>query len=233
MRIVAYYRVSKESQRRSGLGLEAQKQAVANLCAAKGWKIAAEFTETESGKRNDRRELCAALRQANVTGATLAVAKLDRLSRDAEFTLHLRNSGVDFVCADNPTVTRLTIGLLAVVNEDERERISLRTREALAAAKARGVVLGNPNGAAALLRAGKGNKAAIGAVQGLADRHATLLAPEVLELKQEGMKSFRELAAGMNARSLKTPRGGKWHPASVRNLVARLAALGLEGPAVA
>ena len=223
-RVIAYYRVSTDAQGRSGLGLEAQRQAVASLCASRGWQITAEFTEVESGKRNDRRELTAALHHAKVTGGKLAVAKLDRLSRDAEFTLRVRNSGVDFVCADNPDVTRLTIGILAVINEDERERISQRTREALAAAKARGTRLGNPNGAAALRRAAKGNVAAVESIKGNADAFAQDLAPVIDRLRSQGLASLPQLARGLNEGGFATPRGGNWHPSSVKNLLARLAA---------
>lgn len=137
-RVAAYYRVSIDKQGRSGLGLEAQRRSVRALCETRGWEIVSKFSEVESGKRNDRPELNAPLDHARLTGATLVVAKLDRLSRDAAFTLQLRNSGVDFTCADNPDVNRLTIGLLAIINEDERERISERTKAALAAANARG-----------------------------------------------------------------------------------------------
>lgn len=223
-RVIAYYRVSTDAQGRSGLGLEAQRQAVTSLCASRGWQITAEFTEVESGKRNDRRELTAALHHAKVTGGKLAVAKLDRLSRDAEFTLRVRNSGVEFVCADNPDVTRLTIGILAVINEDERERISQRTREALAAAKARGTRLGNPNGAAALRRAAKGNVAAVESIKGNADAFALDLAPVIDRLRSQGLASLPQLARGLNEGGFATPRGGNWHPSSVKNLLARLSA---------
>lgn len=221
---VAYYRVSTEGQGRSGLGLEAQQNAVATLCASKCWEITSEFTEVESGKHNDRAELTAALHQAKVTGAKLVVAKLDRLSRDAEFTLKLRNSSVDFVCADNPDVNRLTIGLLAIINEDERERISERTKAALAAAKARGVRLGNPNGSAALQRAAKGNGASLKAIKAGADEFAQDLAPVIERLRSEGLTSLPMLAEGLNGGGFATRRGGKWHPSSVRNLLARIEA---------
>lgn len=221
-RVTAYYRVSTEGQGRSGLGLEAQRHAVRSLCEARGWTIAAEFTEVESGKRNNRPQLMAALDHARLTGAKLVVAKLDRLSRDAAFTLQLRNSGVDFTCADNPDVNRLTIGLLAVINEDERERISERTKAALAAAKARGTTLGNPNGAAALRRAGKGNGASVAAIKGNAADFAEGLRGTVDAIKASGITSLGGIAAELNARHMRTPRGGQWHASSVRNLMARL-----------
>ena len=221
-RVTAYYRVSTESQGRSGLGLEAQRHAVRSLCDSRGWTIAAEFTEIESGKRSDRPQLLAALGHARRTGAKLVVAKLDRLSRDAAFTLQLRNSGVDFTCADNPDVNRLTIGLLAVINEDERERISERTKAALAAAKARGVRLGNPNGAASLRRAGKGNAAAIATVRSGADDYAQDLAPVIADIRAHGATSLPAIASELNARHIQTRRGGQWHPSSVRNLLARM-----------
>jgi DNA invertase Pin-like site-specific DNA recombinase len=223
-RVIAYYRVSRETQGRSGLGLEAQRTAVVALCNSRGWQVACEFTEIESGKRNDRQQFAAALQEAKVTGAKLAVAKLDRLSRDAEFTLRLRNSGVDFVCADNPDVNRLTIGILAVINEDERERIAERTKAALAAAKARGTKLGNPNGAAALRRAGKGNSASLEAIKCNANTFAKDLAPVIDRLRSQGLTSLPQLASGLNAGGFGTARGGKWHPSSVSNLLKRIAA---------
>ncbi len=223
-RAVAYYRVSTEAQGRSGLGLEAQRSAVTGLCQARGWEIVAEFTEIESGKRNTRPQLAAALRRAKVLGAKLVVAKLDRLSRDAEFTLRVRNSGVDFACADNPDINRLTIGLLAVINEDERERISDRTKAALAAAKARGVKLGNPNGAAPLLRAGRGNADAIRAVQAQAAERAKEYAEIIADIRESGVASFAGIARELNDRGIVTPRGGRWHASSVKNLLARSAA---------
>ena len=221
-RVTAYYRVSTDKQGRSGLGLEAQRAAVLQLCEGRGWQIVSEFTEVESGKSNDRPELNAALDHARLTGSKLVVAKLDRLSRDAAFTLQLRNSGVDFTCADNPDVNRLTIGLLAVINEDERERISERTKAALAAAKARGVRLGNPNGAAALRRARKGNGASVEAIKGNADQFAEGLRGTVEAIQQDGATSLAAIAKQLNARHIQTPRGGKWHPSSVRNLMDRL-----------
>lgn len=221
-RVAAYYRVSTDGQGRSGLGLEAQRQAVRALCESRGWSIVAEFTEVESGKRNDRPQLMAALDHARLTGAKLVVAKLDRLSRDAAFTLHLRNSGVDFTCADNPDVNRLTIGLLAVINEDERERISERTKAALAAAKARGQRLGNPNGAAAIRRAAKGNGAALKAIKAEADDFAEGLRETLDKLREQGANSLAAFAAGLNSAHIMTPRGGRWHPSSVRNLLYRL-----------
>lgn len=221
-RVVAYYRVSTEGQGRSGLGLEAQRHAVHALCDGRGWQVVTEYTEVESGKRNNRPQLVAALADARRTGAKLVVAKLDRLSRNAEFTLSLRNSGVDFVCADNPDVNRLTIGLLAVINEDERERIADRTRAALQAAKARGVRLGNPNGAAALRRAGKGNGAAVEAVKGNAEQFAADLKGTVEDIRASGKTSLPAIAAELNTRHIQTPRGGQWHASSVRNLLARL-----------
>jgi DNA invertase Pin-like site-specific DNA recombinase len=223
-RVAAYYRVSTDKQGRSGLGMESQREAVRSLCEARGWEIVAEFKEVESGKRNNRPQLDAALNHARLTGAKLVVAKLDRLSRDAAFTLQLRNSGVDFTCADNPDVNRLTIGLLAVINEDERERISERTKAALAAAKARGIKLGNPNGAAAIRRARKGNSASVAVVKANANDFAERLRTTIDDIRQEGAASLAAIATELNARHVRTARDGRWHPSSVRNLLHRLSA---------
>src|SRR4029079_5497769 len=139
---VAYYRVSTQRQGRSGLGLEAQKNAVAEFLNGGRWKLIAEFTEVETGRNNDRPELQKALAACRMHGATLLIAKLDRLSRHAAFLLKLRDAGLEFVAADLPGANRLTVGILAMVAETEAEAISGRTKAALAAAKRRGVKLG-------------------------------------------------------------------------------------------
>ena len=143
-KFIAYYRVSTARQGQSGLGLEAQRKAVDDYLNGGDWKLVEEFTEVESGKRNDRPKLDAALAACRKHRATLVVAKLDRLSRNAAFLLLLRDSKVDFKCADMPEADRFTVGILALVAEREAEMTSKRTRDALAAAKARGVKLGNP-----------------------------------------------------------------------------------------
>ena len=224
-RVVAYYRVSTEGQCRSGLGLDAQREAVTSLCAGRGWSILADFTEVESGKRGDRKELVAAMGHAKVTGAVLVVAKLDRLSRNVAFLAALQDSGAQFIAADMPEANEVTIHIMAAIAQAERKAIGKRTREALAAAKARGQRLGNPNGAAAFRRAGKGNKAAVAAVVDDADRFAQRLAPTVAKLRAEGSLSLPALAKALNGGHVQTPRGGRWHPSSVRNLLARIDAV--------
>lgn len=220
---VAYYRVSTAKQGASGLGLAAQRTAVEALCAARGWQLVAPpFTEVESGRRDDRPELAQAIQRCRLTGAKLVIAKLDRLSRNAAFLLTLRNSGVDFVAADMPDANSLTVGVMALVAQQEREAISERTRQALSAAKARGQRLGNPNGAAALRRAGKGTTAALDGKRQRADAHAEQLRPVIAELRARGVTSLTGLAAALNADGMRTPRGARWHASSVRNLVRRL-----------
>jgi DNA invertase Pin-like site-specific DNA recombinase len=222
MKIVAYHRVSTIRQGTSGLGLEAQTKAIEDFAHARKAEVVASFTEVESGRNNRRPELGKALHLAKVTGATLLIAKLDRLSRNAVFLLTLRDSGVKFVAADMPDANDLTVGIMALVAQQEREAISKRTKEALAAAKARGTKLGNPNGAAALRRAGKGNAAGVRAIQTKADDHASDLAPVVNSLHLEGITSLGGMATALNERGMLTPRGGHWHKSSVRNLLSRL-----------
>jgi DNA invertase Pin-like site-specific DNA recombinase len=219
---VAYYRVSTARQGRSGLGLEAQKKAVADFLNGGRWRLLAEYTEVESGKVNNRPQLERALHLCRVTGATLVIAKLDRLSRNAAFLLTLRDSGAKFVAADMPDANSLTIGIMALVAQNEREAISRRTTEALAAAKRRGVRLGNPHGARPLLRAGKGNGAALEAIRTRADSHAEELRSVLAALRAEGITTLAGIAAALNAREIQTRRGGEWHASSVRNLLARI-----------
>lgn len=221
-RVVAYYRVSTEAQGRSGLGLQAQQEAVAGLCRQRGWEIIAEFTEVESGKRNDRPQLTAALKRAKVTGARLVIAKLDRLSRNVAFLAALQESGARFTAADMPEADEFTVHILAAVAQRERKLISERTRAALAAAKARGVKLGNPNGAAPIRRAGKGTSAALKTVRRNAEGRASEYAEIIADIRASGAISLPAIASELNGRGIVTARGGKWHPSSVRNLLHRL-----------
>lgn len=221
-KFVAYYRVSTQKQGRSGLGLEAQKQAVQEYLNGGKWKLVAEFTEIESGKKDDRPELAKALHRAKVTGATLVVAKLDRLSRNVAFLANLQESKVSFVCCDMKDATEFTINILAAVAQHERKLISERTKNAMAAAKKRGVKFGNPGDAKSLRGLALGNKAAVPAIQAKADKFAREnIIPVIEDIRAAGMSTLREIADELNAREIKTARGGKWHAMTVRNVLAR------------
>ena len=208
---VAYYRVSTDRQGRSGLGLEAQREAVRHYLAGVGGTLAAEHTEVETGRRNDRPELQKALAACRRCKTKIVIAKLDRLSRNVAFIAAMMDSGVEFVACDNPHATRLTLHILAAVAEHERELIAARTRAALQAARTRGVQLGR-NGAERLAPA---NKAA-------ATYRAVQLKPILTELVAAGM-SARRIAAELTAQGIPTPRGGRWHPQTVIRVMERLA----------
>ena len=224
---VAYYRVSTAKQGASGLGLEAQRAAVEAFCSSRGWDLTAPpYVEVESGKRDDRPQLDAALERARLTGATLVVAKLDRLSRDLHFLTKLQKEGARFIAVDMPEANELTVHIMAAVAQAERKAISRRTKEALAAAKARGVRLGNPNGAAPLRRAGKGTTAALEAVATNATERAEGLRQTIGRLRAEGVHSLGAIAAALNGQGIVTARGGKWHASSVKNLLGRLEIIG-------
>jgi DNA invertase Pin-like site-specific DNA recombinase len=226
LRLITYERVSTARQGKSGLGLEAQRKAIDDFAASRDAEVLTRFTEVESGRKADRPELKKALDLARLTGATLVIAKLDRLSRNAAFLLTLRDSGVKFLACDMPEANDLTVGIMALVAQQEREAISRRTKEALAAAKARGVKLGNPNGAAALRRAGKGGIALREAVAANADRFAQDLAPVLMAIRTEGCSSLRAIASELNARGMRTRRGGRWQVSNVRGLLERIRRLG-------
>lgn len=221
---VAYYRVSTAKQGASGLGLEAQQASVEGLCKARGWQlIAPPFVEVISGRRADRPELRKAIERCHLTGARLVIAKMDRVGRRAATLLTLLDeSGVEFVPADDPDGDWTSLAIKAVIAEHEGKAISKRTTEALAAAKARGTRLGNPNGAAALRQAAKGNAASLAVSKGKADTHARLLRPVVERLQGEGYQSLGALSRQLNEEGMRTPRGASWHSSSVRNLLARL-----------
>ena len=223
MKIVSYIRVSTARQGSSGLGLEAQRAAIAAYAKTANAVLLQEYQEVESGKKNDRPELAKAIKQAKITGAKLVIARLDRLSRDAAFLLNLQASSVDFVCCDMPEANAMTIGVMALVAQNARETISANTKAALAAAKARGTRLGNPNGAAALRRAGKGNVDAVEVVKANALTRAQDLADVLEDLENQGFTTLTVIADELNRRGIKTARGGRWHASSVSNLRRRLA----------
>lgn len=225
-KFVAYYRVSTARQGRSGLGLEAQREAVLGFLRGTSGRLLAEFTEVESGKRNDRPKLAEAMQRAKLTGARLIIAKMDRLSRNAAFLLALRDSGVRFVAADLPTADETVVGIMAVIAEGERRAISERTKAALAVARKRlereGRRLGNPNGAEALRKARKGNKAAVAEIVKGADERAEGYRDLLADVQACGHLSLSAIAAEFNRREIEAPRGGLWYPASVTRLLARL-----------
>lgn len=211
---IAYYRVSTKRQGRSGLGLDAQKELVGRY--VNGGKLIASFTEIESGKKDSRPQLQAALEACQKKKATLLIAKLDRLSRDLHFISGLQKSGIQFVCCDMPDMDELTIHILASVAQHERKLISQRTRDALQAAKKRGVKLGSPQPLKALQKAYKAHSAK-------ADSFAESIKPIIEELKAKaGVKTLQEIADALNLRGISTSRGGKWWPTSVKNLLNRI-----------
>lgn len=212
MKFIAYFRVSTDRQGRSGLGLEAQRSTVTGYAAGRG-EILGEFTEIESGRKVDRPQLEAALELAARHPATLIIARLDRLARNVAFIANLMDSRVDFVACDMPEANRLTLHILAAVAEHERDMISQRTKAALAAAKARGTRLGNPDSKTA-------RKAATARLIAKADQFAATVQPMAEGLALQGL-SLREIARRLNDRGIKTSRGKTWQATTVRNLLAR------------
>jgi DNA invertase Pin-like site-specific DNA recombinase len=221
---IAYYRVSRESQRRSGLGLAAQRQAVQDAAQHPRATIIAEYTETESGKRNDRPELARAIAKARAMRATIIVAKLDRLSRDAAFLLTLANSGLQIRCCDLPDANTLTFGIMASVAQWERERISERTKDALAKTKKPlgtrrpGHLAkinwrkGQRNGLAKAREAAAANRA-----QERADCYADL---GIDAMRRDGL-SYAAIAESLNQAGHVTTSGKQFSAMTVHRLLAR------------
>ena len=218
MKYVSYFRVSTERQGQSGLGLEGQRAAVNAFVSGRG-EVVAEFVEIESGKNNYRPQLAAALAAAKAAGATLLIAKLDRLSRNVAFIANLLEAGVEVAAADMPEADRFTFHIMAAVAEKEGRAISERTKAALAVAKDRGTLLGmaNPEIAKHMKQA---VSASVATRTGKADAFAANVLP-LIERLQAGGASLRSIAADLNERNVKTARGGLWHAATVRNVLAR------------
>jgi DNA invertase Pin-like site-specific DNA recombinase len=202
---VSYLRVSTGRQGRSGLGLEAQRKAVDDFLNGGRWRLIKEFVEVESGKKSDRPVLAEAIKACRVHGAKLVIAKIDRLSRDAHFLLGLEKAGVDFVAAEMPNANRLTVGIMAMIAEEERRMISARTKAGLAAAKRRGVKLGGYRAGANLTA--QARKAGQQANARIAKERAADIGPVIAELQAAGAKSLRAIAAALNERGIPTARG--------------------------
>jgi DNA invertase Pin-like site-specific DNA recombinase len=208
--IIAYYRVSTDKQDKSGHGLGAQRAAVEAFAKAHNLPVISEYTEVETGKKNDRPQLNAALKACKKQKARLVIAKLDRLSRKLSFITMLIDSNIDFICCDNPHATKLTLHILGAMGEHERDMVSKRTKEALAAAKQRGVVLGNPN-------VGK-------MVTDAAAARDVVLEPFLREMWE---MPLRTIAEELTNRNIPTPRGGdKWSPMTVSRVLKRLGITG-------
>lgn len=216
---VAYFRVSTDKQGLEGLGMEAQRETVLRHARQQDGELLSSFIEVESGKLSTRPQLLKALAECRATGATLIVAKLDRLSRNVAFIAALMESGVDFRACDMPQANKLTLHIMAAVAEHEREMISARTKAALQAAKARGVKLGNPN-----LQAGNAETArrASRARKSLAQAKAVEVAPYIRAARRAGAATLAQIAEALEARGVRTPRGkSKWTPAQVSRIITR------------
>lgn len=222
-RFVAYYRVSTKRQGRSALGLEAQRQAVERHLSQQSGQLVASFTEVESGKLNERPQLEAALLRCRATRATLLVAKLDRLSRDAGFLMTLRNGDVRFQALDLPEANTLTLGVMAAMAQHERETISARTKAALLARKARGLPLGTPRDLskyqATASRLGNAVRSA------KATERSRNIMPMIEEAKAGGAGTLRQIAGFLNEAGASTARGTKWTAAAVQRVMKRAQAV--------
>jgi len=213
-RYTPYYRVSTQKQGSSGLGLDAQRAAV-RAFVPDAAQLETEFVEIESGKKNQRPQLLAAIAEARRTGTTLLIAKLDRLSRNAGFIFALRDSGVDFVCCDMPDANTLTVGLFAVIAQHERETISKRTKDALRAKKARGAQLGTPaNFTPTVIAQGQVTMQA-NARNNQQNRQAARLA----ELLRAQGYTLQQVADELNQAGYYTRRGRAFHPTTVLRLL--------------
>jgi DNA invertase Pin-like site-specific DNA recombinase len=224
-RFVAYYRVSTDQQGRSGLGLEAQRETVRGFLDGGRWKLCGEFVEVESGRRSERPELDKALTHCRVMGATLIVANVSRLTRSVAFLSRLLEGNVEVRFCDLPQIEgptgKFMLQQMAAVAELEAGLISDRTKKALAAAKARGVKLGSPANLRGQAMGGARGRVSISR---MAARRAADLAPVIASVQAAGAMSLREIAGGLNARGIKTARGGEWSAVQVKRVLERASA---------
>jgi DNA invertase Pin-like site-specific DNA recombinase len=218
--IISYIRVSTVQQGRSGLGIEAQREAISRFAEAEGLSISAEYVEVETGKGADaldrRPQLAAALARARKAKCRIVVAKLDRLSRDVAFISGLMAQKVPFVVTElGADADPFMLHIYAALAEKERALISERTRAALARKKAQGGILGNRTNLPQAQAKG------VDVVRASADAFAVNVLPVVEQIRRSGVTNPRAIAAALNARGVRTARGGQWHDSTVRNLLAR------------
>ncbi len=219
-RFVSYLRVSTVRQGASGLGLEAQRAAVAAHLNGGDWKLLREIVEVESGKRNDRPALAEALRICRQQKATLVIAKLDRLARNVHFISGLMEAGVEFLAVDMPSANRFVVHILAAVAEQEAEAISKRTKAALAAARERGTVLGGRRVSAE--RFGEIGAAARQTFRVQTAKRRAKVLPVIQEIQGQGISTLRAIAAELNARAVDAPRGGQWSAVQVQRVISAI-----------
>ena len=212
---VAYARVSTAKQGRSGLGLEAQQTAINGFLREGDRLLLPTYVEVESGKDDARPELAKALNRCQLTGATLLVAKLDRLSRNLAFIATLQDAGVRFVAADMPEANELTVHIMAAMAQHERKAISKRTKEALAAAKAKGTKLGGWRGGPKV-----DHRLGVAAKRDKARAFNSRVSEAITELQAQGISSLSDLARGLNEQGVRTSRGGNWQATQVARVLA-------------
>jgi DNA invertase Pin-like site-specific DNA recombinase len=218
-KFVSYLRVSTDKQGQSGLGIEAQRQAVLDYLNGGKWELTREFVEYESGRRGDRPELTKAIVACKKLKAKLVIARLDRLARNVNFISGLMERKVEFIACDMPEATPMMLHIYAAVAEQEARNISERTKAALQAAKARGQKLGAPARklAKARILGAEGNRRA-------ADRYAANVQPIIEQIRASGITSLRGIAAALTARDVATARGGEWTAVQVSSIERRVAA---------
>jgi DNA invertase Pin-like site-specific DNA recombinase len=212
-KFVAYYRVSTQMQGINGNGIEAQKQSVARYLDSLDCELVGNFEEVESGANNKRPQLAAAIKVAKSKKAILVIAKLDRLSRNAAFLLQLQDSGIDFVACDMPNADKLSVGIIALLAQRERQLISERTTAGLAVAKQRGAALGNPNAAKAWTMA-------VVAIKERKQEFAKSALKTIREIESTGVNTLAKIADCLNKRGEKTARGGAWTATAVKRVLA-------------
>lgn len=220
---IAYYRVSTARQGQSGLGLDAQRQTVQTFAASTHRRLIAERVEVESGTKAARPMLADAMRLCRLHRATLLIAKLDRLARNVAFTSQLLESGIDFVACDFPQANRFTIHILAAMAEHETVMVSARTREALAAAKARGVQLGGDRAGNFASIAPAGRAAGTAAILAKSKARALDVLPIIEDVQAGGASTLRAIAEVLNARGIPAAEGGRWSATQVQRVMVQAA----------
>lgn len=221
-RFIAYYRVSTDKQGKSGLGMDAQKQAVRDYLNGGNWELLGEYTEVEGGGKDDRKALAQAILDCKLKNARLIVAKLDRLSRDLHFITSLQKAGVPFIVAEMPDANEFTINIFAAMAQHERKLISERTKAALTQAKKNGKKLGSPVIQAGGRIPGSGNPANANKKRAdLAAMYANQMMVIIEVARRSGRENLREIADELNKLGYSTRRGSEWTPTSVKRVINR------------